>query len=117
MRTSYARRCTVCFGDRYDSGTGEESNMLIFNLSKMSRVVTFFLFLKVLVLAPGSSSLLQRDYYTKGREFLKVGDWEGVLKVRWEERAALEGKGETAPCIGVAFIELATEEGAERLQM
>ena len=54
------------------------------------------------------------DYYLKGMEYLKTGDWEQALKTWWSGWSALEMADKTDPRIGIAFIELATENRAEK---
>ena len=52
------------------------------------------------------------DIYERGVELKISGDWEQALKIWWEGRNDLERDGLTDPIIGIAFIELATENYA-----
>ncbi len=54
------------------------------------------------------------DYYLKGMEYLKTGDWEQALKTWWSGWSVLEMAGKSDPRIGIAFIEIATENKAEK---
>ncbi|MFQ5631571.1 MAG: GWxTD domain-containing protein [bacterium] len=55
----------------------------------------------------------QNDYYTRGQQFRKQGEWKKALKIWQKSRTALEMLGKSDPIIGRAFIELATEMHAK----
>ncbi|MFQ5633104.1 MAG: GWxTD domain-containing protein [bacterium] len=54
------------------------------------------------------------DAYNKGLALKKDGRYEQALKTWWQARTALEMQGTSDPRIGIAFIELATEQKLEK---
>ncbi|MCH8125587.1 GWxTD domain-containing protein [candidate division KSB1 bacterium] len=54
-----------------------------------------------------------QDYFTRGLESKKNGDWQGALKIWWSAHYKLDKLGKVDPRIGIAFIELATEMKAQ----
>ncbi len=76
------------------------------------RSVVFLGFLSALALSPSLDSLVgqESDPYRQGREWVEVGSWETALDV-WEAAAdSLFFLGEADPRLGIAAIELATDQ-------
>jgi GWxTD domain-containing protein len=56
----------------------------------------------------------QQDDYKRGLALKEEGRYEDALKFLWQARTALEMNGTSDPRIGIAFIELATEQKMEK---
>ena len=91
----------------------------IIELNWMLKILKFFLYTSLAICAlkqpQGFISQLyaNQDYFTRGLESKKNGDWQGALKIWWSARYELDKLGKVDPRIGIAFIELATEMKAQ----
>ena len=66
------------------------------------------------ILPATTNGLFLKDFYKEGTALRETDEWEEALKVWWHGRNQLDLKGRIDPRLGIAFIELATEQKADK---